>query len=152
MVQPEQLDHLHLVYHFTIPLMAILPKGQKLDKLGSHNCLKPSFTNICGLHSNLIKYESFLESNCPLLTFLLSLRQTCMTGNFSVWSYLPLTCKDSITHITHMHVLQSYLPLTCKDSITHITHMHGLAVYVKKRLSFAQNLPLKNSQDSYSYF
>ena len=41
-----------------------------------------------------------------------------------------------------------YLPLIRKDSGTHI---HGLAVYVKKGLPFAGDLPLENSADSYLF-
>ena len=47
------------------------------------------------------------------------------SGNFSVRDYLPLTQKDSSTH------------------------MHGLAVYVKEGLPFAQDLSLENSANSY---
>ena len=41
-----------------------------------------------------------------------------------------------------------YLPLIQKDSITHI---HGLAGYVKERLTFARDLSLENSADSYVF-
>ena len=46
-------------------------------------------------------------------------------GNFSVWGYLPLLRKDSITH------------------------MLGFAVYVKEGLPFARDVSLENSADSY---
>ena len=36
--------------------------------------------------------------------------------------------------------------------IDSITHMHGLAVYVKEGLSFAWDLSLENSVDSYLCF
>ena len=49
-------------------------------------------------------------------------------GNFSVRVYLPLIQKDSTTH------------------------MHDLLVYVKEGLSFAWDLSLQNSADSYSCF
>ena len=42
--------------------------------------------------------------------------------------------------------MRGYLPLIWKDFST---HMHGLAVYVKERLSFARDLSLENSADSY---
>ena len=43
--------------------------------------------------------------------------------------------------------VRGYLPLIQKDSST---HMQGLAVYVKEGLlSFAQDLSLENSADSY---
>ena len=45
--------------------------------------------------------------------------------------------------------MTDYLPLTRKDSIT---HMHGLAVYKNKRLPFALDLSLENSTNSYLYF
>ena len=50
------------------------------------------------------------------------------SGNLSVWGYLPLIRKDSITH------------------------MHGLEVYVKEGLPFAWDLSLENSADSYLCF
>ena len=88
-------------------LMAISSKGQKLDKFVSHNCLKTSFTNIWGLHSNSIEYKSFLESNSPdiLALFETNLHNCIDSGNFSVRSYLHLTWKNYITHITHIHGL-----------------------------------------------
>ena len=45
--------------------------------------------------------------------------------------------------------MTDYLPLTRKDSIT---HMHGLAVYKNKRLPFALDLSLENSTNSYLCF
>ena len=45
--------------------------------------------------------------------------------------------------------MRGYLPLIQKDSST---HMDGLAVYVKEGLSFARDLSLENSADSYSCF
>ena len=44
-------------------MMTILSKGCKLDNFESHNSVKLSFTNIRGLHSNLVDCGSFLESN-----------------------------------------------------------------------------------------
>ena len=70
--------------------------------------------------------------NLPPLTFLL-LCETILddwsdSGNFSVWSHLPLIQKDSVTHI------------------------HKLAVYMKEGFPFAQNLSLPKSADSYLCF
>ena len=45
--------------------------------------------------------------------------------------------------------MRGYLPLTQKDSST---HMQGLAVYVKNGLSFALLLSLENSADSHLCF
>ena len=45
--------------------------------------------------------------------------------------------------------LRVYLPITQKDSVT---HMHGIAVYVKEGLPFAWDFFLKNSADSYLCF
>ena len=97
--------------------MAILSKGSKLDNFESHTFLKLSFRNIWGLCSNFVECESYLESN---FADVLALRETNLDdsidiGNFSVRGYLPLTRKNSITHI------------------------HGLAVYVKEGLPFAQD-------------
>ena len=46
-------------------IMAILSKGCEIDNFEPHNSLKCSFTNIWGLHSNFVEWESFLESNSP---------------------------------------------------------------------------------------
>ena len=45
--------------------------------------------------------------------------------------------------------MRGYLPLIRNDSST---HMYGLAVYVKEGLSFARDLSLENSADSYACF
>ena len=45
--------------------------------------------------------------------------------------------------------IRAHVPLMQKVSVT---HMHGLAVYVKEGLSFAWNLSLENSADSYLCF
>ena len=45
--------------------------------------------------------------------------------------------------------MRGYLPLIQKGSST---HMHGLTVYFKERLSFAWDLSLENSADSYLCF
>ena len=106
--------------------MAILSKACKPDNFESHNSLKLSFTNILGLRSNFVDCESFLESNFPDILALCetNLDDSTDSGNFSVRGYLPLTQKDSSTH------------------------MHGLAVYLKEGLPFARNLSLGNSADS----
>ena len=110
--------------------MTILSKACKPDNFESHNSLKLSFTNIWGLRLNFVDYESFLESNSPEILALCetNLDDPIDSGNFSVRGYLPLIRKDSSTH------------------------MHGLAVYVKKGLPFARDLPLENSADSYLCF
>ena len=49
-------------------IMAILSKRCKPDNLEPHNSLGLSFTNIWGLHCNLVECESFLGSNsCEIL-------------------------------------------------------------------------------------
>ena len=95
--------------------MTILSKGCKLDKFEPHNSLNLSFTNIRGLCSNFVEYESFLESNSPDILALCetNLDNSIDSGNFSVRGYFPLIRRDSVTH------------------------MHGLAVYVKEGLPFA---------------
>ena len=110
--------------------MAISSKACKPDNFESHNSLKLSFTNIRGLRSNFVDCESFLASNSPdnLALCETNLDDSIDSGNFSVRGYLPLTRKDSSTH------------------------MDGLAVYVKEGLPFARDLPLKNSADSYLCF
>ena len=110
--------------------MAILPKRSKPDNFKPHNFLKLSFKNIRGLWSKFVEFESFLESNSPDILALCetNLVDSIDSGNFSVRDYLPLIKKDSITH------------------------MHGLAVNVKKGLSFAHDVSLQNSADSYVCF
>ena len=111
-------------------IMSVLSKGCKPDNFEPHNSLKLSFTNIRGLRSSFIEYESFLESNSPDILALCetNLSDSIDSGNFSVSCYLPLIWKDSITH------------------------MHGLTVYVKEGLPFAWDLSLENSADSYLCF
>ena len=46
-------------------IMTILSKECKPNNFESHNSLKLSFTNVCGLHSNFVECESFLKSNSP---------------------------------------------------------------------------------------
>ena len=79
---------------------------------------------------NFVECESFLESNSPDILALCktNLDDSIDSGNFSVKGYLPLILKDSITH------------------------MHGLAVYVKEGLTFAGDLTLEHSADSYLFF
>ena len=70
-------------------IMAILSKGCKLDYFESDNSLKPSFTGIWDLHSNLLIVSLFL--NQTLLIFLLYLRQTWMTQlilEISLWEVI----------------------------------------------------------------
>ena len=111
-------------------ITATLWKGFKPDSFEPHNSLKLSITNIRGLYSNFAECESFLESNSPDI---LALCETNMddsidSSNFSVRGYLPLIWKDSNTH------------------------MHGVAVYVNEGLSFARDLSLEKSADSYLCF
>ena len=110
--------------------MAILSKACKPDNFEPHNSLKLGFTNIRGLHSNFVDYESFLESDSPdiLALYETNLDDPIDSGNFSVRGYLSLIPKDSSTH------------------------MHGIAVYVKEGLPFARDLSLENSADSYLCF
>ena len=104
--------------------MAMLSIACKPDNFKSDNSIKLSFTNIRGLRLNFVDCESFLESNSPDIL----LDDSIDSGNFSVRGYLPLIRKDSSTL------------------------MHGLAAYVKEGLSFARDLSLENSADSYLCF
>ena len=110
--------------------MAILSKACKPDNFESYNSLKLSFTNIRGLRSNFLDYESFFESNSPNILALCetNLDNSNDSGNFYLGGYLPLIQKD------------------CS------THMHGLAVYMKEGLPFTWGLSLENSADSYLCF
>ena len=110
--------------------MAILSKACKPDNFESHNSLKLSFTNIRGLRLNFIDCEPYLGSNSPdiLALFETILDDSVNSDAFSVRGYLPLIWKDFSTH------------------------MHGLAVYVNEGLSFARDLSLEKSADSYLCF
>ena len=72
----------------------------KPDNFELLNSLKPSFTNILGLHSNFVDCESFVESNFLdiLAQCEINLDDSIDSGNFSVRGYLPLIQKDSGTH------------------------------------------------------
>ena len=98
--------------------MAILSKGTKPDNFEPHNSLNLSFTNIWALRSNFVECESFLESNFSdiLAVCEINLDDSIDFGSFSMRVYLPLTWKDSLTHI------------------------HGFAVYVKERFPFFTGL------------
>ena len=64
-------------------------------------------------------------------------------------SFLESNSPDILALCETNFSLRGYLSLIRKDSIT---HMHGLAVYVKEGLSFAHDLSLENSVDSYYVF
>ena len=95
-----------------------ISKACKPDNFESHNSLKLSFTNIRGLRSNFVDYESFLESNSPdiLALSVTNLDDSIDSDNFSVRDYLPLIRKDSSTH---MHGLTAYV----KDFLLHGTYL-----------------------------
>ena len=68
--------------------MNILSRACKPDNFKSHDSLKLSFTNIEGLCSNFVDYESFLESSSPDI---LALCETILDDSIdSVRGYLPL--------------------------------------------------------------
>ena len=79
---------------------------------------------------NFLDCESFLESNSPDILALCEtdLDDSIDSGNFFMRGCLPLIRKDFSTH------------------------MHGLAVYLKEGLTFAWDLPLENSAESYLCF
>ena len=81
--------------------MIILSKGCKPDNFEPHNSLKLSFTNIRGLFSNFVEFESFFESNSPATLPLCEtdLDDSVDSDNFSVRGYLLLIRKDSIIHM-----------------------------------------------------
>ena len=66
--------------------MTTLSKECKPDNFKSDDYLKLSFTNICGLHSNFVECESFLESKSPDVVALCetNLDNSVESGNFSV--------------------------------------------------------------------
>ena len=72
--------------------MDISSKVCRPDNFEPHNSLKPSFTNIQGLHSNFVRYKCFHKSNPPHILALCerNLDDSPLSGNFSVRSCLPL--------------------------------------------------------------
>ena len=122
----ELTDYLSVFSHW---IMAILSKGCTPDNFESHNSLKLSFTNICGLPSKFVECKSFLESNFPDILALseTNLNDSIDSGNFSVRGYLLLIWKD------------------------YISHRYGLAVYAKEGLPFTWDLSLKNSAVSFLF-
>ena len=113
----------------SLPFYAYRQKACKPDNFESHNSLKLSFTNIRGLRSNFVDWESVLESNSPDILALCEtdLDDSIDSGNFSLRGYLPLIRKD------------------------YSSHMHGLTIYVKEGLPFARDLSQENSADSYLF-
>ena len=94
------------------------------------NSLELSFKNIWGLRLNFFVCKFFLERNSPDILALCEtiLDDSIDSGNFSVRGYLLLIKKYSSTH------------------------MHCLALYVKEGVSFAQDMSVENSADSYLCF
>ena len=80
----------------------------------SQNSAKFRFTIIQVLCSNLFASGTFLQSGSTDILVLCetNLKDAIVCSNFSVRDYLPLSQKDSASHL------------------------HGLTVYVKKRTSF----------------
>ena len=105
----SQSTFLFLTYFNSINYVQII-KRCKADNFEPHNSLKLSFTNIRGLCSNFVDWESFFESNSPDILALCetNLNDSIDSGNFSVRGYLPLIRKDSTTH---MHDLTVYVTL-----------------------------------------
>ena len=71
--------------------MAIFSKVRQPVNVESHNSLKRSFTNIQGLRSYFVGYESFLQSNPPDILVLCGtkLEGPIDSRNFCVKCYLP---------------------------------------------------------------
>ena len=109
--------------------MALLSKGCKPGNFQLHNCLKLSFNNIWGLHSNFVDCKSFLDLN-----------------SLEILTPCEPNLDDSIDSANLCEVLSSF---NQKDSAN---HMDGLAVYVKVGLPFTWDLSLENAENTYLYF
>ena len=85
-------------------IMAILSKGSKPDNFESHNSLKFSFMNICGLCLNFVECEFFLESNSPDILALCetNLDDSIDSGNISVTGYLTLILYAPFLSPSHL--------------------------------------------------
>ena len=81
----------------------MLSKGCKPDNFESHNSPKLSFMNICGLQSNFVECESFLQSNSPDILALCetNLDDSIDSRNFSVTGYLPLIRRDLLHSVSY---------------------------------------------------
>ena len=66
--------------------MAMCSKERKPDNFHLHKSLKLSFTNVQGLRSSFVEYESFLELNSPDIHVLCetNLDDSVDSGNFSI--------------------------------------------------------------------
>ena len=82
--------------------MVILLKGCKPDIFKPHNSLELSFTNIRGLRSNFVEFET-------------NLNDTIDSGNFFVRDCLLLIRKDSITHMNGLAVYVKERLLFARD-------------------------------------
>ena len=102
--------------------MTILSKECKPNNFESHNSLKLSFTNVCGLHSNFVECESFLKSNSPDILALCERNADDCEG------------------------LSSFNPKRFYYSYTWSCNL------CERRTCFARDLSLKNSDDSYLCF
>ena len=101
--------------------MAILSKASKTDNFESHNSLKLSFTNICGLHSNFVDCESSLESNSPGTFALCEKTLRILTYVFD-WLYFTQCLNFFFLYRSHT----SYL-CTVFDSISsNIDDVHSI--------------------------
>ena len=116
-----------LIYHLKYYQKDVNHITLNRTTLKSQNVALPIFVVFVRI---FVGCESFLESNYPDILTLCktNLDDSIHSGNFSVRSYLPLIRKGSTTHI------------------------HGLAVYVKTGLTFARDLSLENTADSFLYF
>ena len=110
--------------------MVILSKGCKPDNIESNNSLELSSTNIQGLHSNCVECESFLESNFPDI---LALCETNLDDSIDSGKFL---CEG----------LSSFNPKGFCHSYAWSCNL------CEARTSFARDLPLENSADSYLCF
>ena len=110
--------------------MTLLSKPLEPFNFESYNSLKLSSDNIQRLCYNFVGCESLIETNLPVIlaSCETNLEDSNESSNFYVKGYLLSIRKDFVTHI------------------------YGLANYVQEGVSFAQELSLENSENSYFCF
>ena len=114
---------------FWLNEMVILSKVPQPHTFESRSFLKLNFTNIWSLRSNLIGSESYLKptSSDILALYETNIEKSIYSSNFSVWGFLHLIWKNSVSHV------------------------HRIAVYVKRGISFERGTYLKKTMKILSY-
>ena len=104
-------------------------KSTSTSYFWSRSFLKLNFTNIWSLRSNLIGSESYLKptSSDILALYETNIEKSIYSSNFSVWGFLHLIWKNSVSHV------------------------HRIAVYVERGIYFEWEKYLKKTMKILKY-